>query len=126
MNSKSSQDTRSHGTNSMSSYSSSSPVYFPSPAGEEFTVLVLEAPCPMQAKPGHHLHLICITCNAMTRLWSAECAVRELVLILLLPVHTEVCSNSLKGDRAYVRQEALCVLCSVRHRLWHYERLKGM
>ena len=31
-----------------------------------------------------------------------------------------------RGDRAYVRQEAPCVLCSVRHRLWHCERFKRM
>ena len=60
------------GANWMSFCQSSRAVHFPSPLEEEFTIRASRAPCPMQARPGPQPDLICIACNTMTELWSAE------------------------------------------------------
>ena len=75
VNSLPSQDAMSHEANSTSSYPSTPSVNFLSPPEEEFAIRASVTPCFMQAKPGPQPHLICIACNAMTRLWSVECPV---------------------------------------------------
>ena len=74
VNSLSSQNTVSHSANAISPRLSS-PAPFPSPLGAEFIIQASEAPCSVQANPGPQTYLICIACNAVTRLWSTGCAV---------------------------------------------------
>ena len=75
VNSHPSQDAMPHGANSISSCTSSPPAHIPCPPEEAFIIHASGAPCFMQAKPGPKSNLICIACNAMTRLWIAGCAV---------------------------------------------------
>ena len=70
VNSLPSQDTGSHGANSICSGLSSPPTHLPSPQEEEFTIRAPGAPCPMQTKPVPQPHLTCFAYNPMTKLCS--------------------------------------------------------
>ena len=76
VNSLSLQYALSHGANSMSPCLPHLPlVSHHLQREDEFTIRVSGVPFSMQVKPGPQPHLICITCNAMTGLWSGGCAV---------------------------------------------------